>query len=532
MNKFFFLIFFSLSVFADAAVYYVANNGSDTNSGTIDAPLYSIHKAQQSVSPGDTVYIRGGDYVMQESDVAYVKDGLFACISYLDKSGQANKRINYWAYPGEQPVFDFSAVKPAGKRVVGIYMKGNYLHIKGIEMTGIQVTILTHTESYCIYSVGSYNIIENVNMHDNLGTGLRHNKGGHNLFLNCDAYRNHDNVSEDKRGGNTDGFGCHPSSTGVGNVFRGCRAWFNSDDGFDCIRADASIVFDNCWAFNNGYSPSFASLGDGNGFKIGGFAYDVASKIPNPVPSHTVKFSLAVNNKANGFYSNHHLAGNTWDNNSAYSNKVNYNMVNRESPESDNINVDGYDHILRNNVSYKARSKDTDYIDTEACTLKNNSFNMNVSITDDDFLSFSKSWLVLERKEDGSLPDVNFMKLSPMSSVINLGVDIGYPYNGDAPDLGCFETETESLLRSDVKDVDLPYILYPNPVRDQLFIKPSVLSTSNYQIKIFSLQGRLVYAGNFENMLQAIDMRSLNSATYLTSIQVDKSLFVQTVIKQ
>lgn len=532
MNKFVFFLLISVSSLADAAVYYVANTGSDTNSGTIDAPFYSIHKAQSSVSAGDTVYIRGGNYVMQDSDVAYVKDGLFACISYLDKSGQANQRINYWAYPGEQPVFDFSAVKPTGKRVVGIYVKGNYLHIKGIEMTGIQVTILTHTESYCIYSVGSYNIIENVNMHDNVGTGIRHNKGGHNLFLNCDAYRNHDNVSENKLGGNTDGFGCHPSSTGAGNVFRGCRAWFNSDDGFDCIRADASIVFDNCWAFNNGYSPSFASLGDGNGFKIGGFAYDVASKIPNPVPSHTIKFSLAVNNKANGFYSNHHLAGNTWDNNSAYANKVNYNMVNRESAESDNINVDGYDHILRNNVSYKGRSKETDYIDEETCTLTNNSFDMDVDLTDDDFLSLSKSWLTLDRQEDGSLPDVNFMKLSPTSALIDQGLDIGYSYNGAAPDLGCFESEIGSFLKRDIEVEDSPYTMYPNPVCNHLIIKPEVLSSSKYQVKIFSLEGQLMYASVFENKEKVIDMSTLHPATYIISIKDDESVFEQKVIKQ
>ena len=176
---------------------YVAPDGNDSNSGTIDQPLESIQKAQELVNPGDTVFIRGGTYQIREDQISRVVSNLFACISYLDKSGTEGNTIKYWAYPGETPVFDFSNVKPANQRVAGIYIVGSYIHIKGLEMTGIQVTITTHTESYCIYSRGNYNIFEQISMHDNVGTGLRHYNGGHNLFLNCDSYRNWDNVSED-----------------------------------------------------------------------------------------------------------------------------------------------------------------------------------------------------------------------------------------------------------------------------------------------------------------------------------------------
>ena len=135
-------------------VYYIAPGGSDTNPGTIDEPLASIQKAQQLMNAGDTVYIRGGEYIIYESDISRIERDLFACISYLNKSGATGKRMNYWAYPGETPVFNFSAVIPANQRVVGIWVEGDYIHIKGLEMTGVQVTITEHTESYCIYSWG------------------------------------------------------------------------------------------------------------------------------------------------------------------------------------------------------------------------------------------------------------------------------------------------------------------------------------------------------------------------------------------
>ena len=463
------LLFF-VSTTLQAKQIFVSPNGKDTNFGTIESPFWSVQKAQSLVSAGDTVYIRGGNYVITESDISRVESNLFACVGFLDKSGSNDKLIKYWAFPGEQPLFDFTAVKPANQRVVGFWVSGNYIHIKGIEITGVQVTITTHTESYCIYSWGNHNIFENISMHDNKCTGLRHRNGGYNLFLNCDAYNNHDDVSEDKKGGNTDGFGCHPKAGGKGNVFRGCRAWFNSDDGYDCIRSAEPIVFDSCWAFYNGYSKSFGSLGDGNGFKMGGYAYDVASLIPNPVPSNTIQLCVAVRNKANGFYSNHHLNGNTWLNNSAYFNAYNYNMVNRESAESQNINVNGYNHILKNNLGYKGRSGETAYLDASQNTLANNTFEMNLVITDNDFVSLSEELLMAPRNADGSLPDINFMKISPSGKLMDSGVDIGFPFSGDAPEPGAFE---QPLPIVGIQEFRKPgdKIVYPNPAKDVLFIK-------------------------------------------------------------
>jgi hypothetical protein len=420
---------------------FVSPSGDDSNSGTIDSPFWSVQQAQSVASAGDTVYIRGGEYAVTEDDISH-DDGTFASITYLNKSGSNGNLIKYWAYPGEQPVFNLSAVKPDGRRNVAFRIACSYIHMKGIEITGLQVTITTHTESYCVYSKGSNNIFENLNMHDNKGTGLRHFNGGNNLFLNCDAYRNHDNVSENKLGGNSDGFGCHPSSSGTGNVFKGCRAWFNSDDGYDCIRADAAIIFDSCWSMYNGYSPSFASLGDGNGFKIGGFAYDEDSKIPNPVPSHTVTHCIAVQNKANGFYANHHLAGNTWLNNTAYLNgNRNYNMNNRPTRE-DNTNIDGngYDHVLKNNLSYKPVSGHTVYIDASQNTLATNSWEINTTLTDDDFHNLNQEPLVFNRKADGRLPDIKFMAIDSTSELFDAGTDIGFPFSGDAPEIGALES--------------------------------------------------------------------------------------------
>jgi hypothetical protein len=494
---------------------FVSPDGNDTNDGTIESPFWSVQKAQSVASAGDTVYIRGGNYIITESDISKVEDNLFACVSFLDKSGSEDKMIKYWAYPGEQPLFDLTAVKPANQRVVNFWVSGNYIHLKGIEITGVQVTITTHTESYCIYSWGNYNIFENISMHDNKGTALRHRNGGYNIFLNCDAYNNHDDVSEDKKGSNTDGFGCHPRTGGKGNVFRGCRAWFNSDDGYDCIRSSEDIIFDSCWAFYNGYSQSFSSLGDGNGFKIGGYAYDEASKIPDPIPSNTVRFCIAVRNKANGFYSNHHLNGNTWLNNSAYKNSYNYNMVNRESPESQNINVDGYNHVLKNNLGYDGRSGETAYLDASQNTLVTNSFEMNLVLTDDDFISLDESALMAPRKAGGSLPDIDFMKIATSSGLMDAGTDIGFPFFGYAPEPGAFEQPLPKEVGVEQLK-QITGIVYPNPAKDVLFINDMTI----HKAWIIDIYGKQQPIRVYEN---SIDISKLGNGVYVLKVVTNQN---------
>lgn len=420
-------------------VYYVSNKGNDLNNGTIVNPVLSFKRVQEMVVAGDTVYIRGGVYKMEETQVAQYK-GLWAYVILLDKSGTAGHRIHYWAYPNENPVFDFNNVNPKGKRINAFQVSGSWLHIKGLEVIGVQVNITTHTQSECFDNQGSYNVYERLSMHDGKAIGFYLTKGGNNLILNCDAYNNWDDVSEQKTGGNTDGFGCHPNPSGMGfmnNVFRGCRAWFNSDDGYDCINAHEAVVFENCWSFYNGYSSTFQSLGDGNGFKAGGYGKSSSPKVPADIPVNSIQFCLAVRNKSNGFYANHHLGGCNWYNNSAYKNAVNYNMLNRSADYKSDVY--GYKHSIKNNLGFGSRFAEYSNIDFSTCDVENNYFNLPLSIDSADFLSLNQDVLTAPRQSDGSLPMIPFMKLSAQSKLIDKGVDIGFPFTGKAPDLGCFE---------------------------------------------------------------------------------------------
>ena len=533
--KIFIILLFSM-LFAGQALaknYFIAPSGNDTTgTGTITLPYRTIMKAHQLVVAGDTVFLRGGTYKMAESQI-YLKSSIYAYMNYLDKSGtSASKRICFWAYPGERPIIDMSAVKPAAYRNIVFYVKGSWLHIKGLEIIGTQVTITTHTQSECFRNEGgSNNIYEQCVMRDGMAIGFYLTKGANNLVLNCDAYNNWDSVSESGAGGNVDGFGFHGNKGSTGNVIQGCRAWMNSDDGYDCINNMEGVIFENCWAFYNGYSTGFVSRGDGNGFKIGGYGQaPVVSSLPSPIPSNTVRFCMAYRNKASGFYANHQVeTGHTWYNNTAYRNSTNFNMLSQKITKSlktgndTTLDCPGIRHILKNNLAFKY-STQRDTLNLGTSTNLYNSFTpgIGVSVSSDDFLSIDEALLIAPRQADGSLPKVNFLRLKSGSDLINKGVNLGFPFSGTAPDLGAFEFEESTALNTPSGNI---VNVYPNPFNNHIFISADNISV----IHLFDINGNIIDVFIAQN---AINLAFLKQGVYFIRIKTtDNESFVVKIVK-
>ncbi|MGO4760044.1 right-handed parallel beta-helix repeat-containing protein, partial [Streptomyces sp. 2MCAF27] len=170
----------------------------------------------------------------------------------LNKSGSSGNQIHYLAYPGEKPVLNFSRMTD-DCRIKGFDVTGSWIHLKGLEVTGVPQNNNLNHESWGIWISGSNNTFEQINTHHHMGPGLFIQNGGGNLVLNSDSHDNYDPNSSGGAGENADGFGAHISANNPGNVFRGCRAWWNSDDGFDLINAYSSVTIENSWAWRNGY---------------------------------------------------------------------------------------------------------------------------------------------------------------------------------------------------------------------------------------------------------------------------------------
>lgn len=440
----------AVSITSSATDYYLSPKGSDAKDGTSEKKaLATLAKAQEKALPGDNVYILPGTYKIGENQISKV-EGAYSIVFDMSKNGKKGKPIRYVGVldeKGNRPVFDFSEVKPK-TRVTAFCVTGSWLVFRNLECVGLQVTLTNHTQSENFrISRGRDCTFDNIACHDGMGIGFYLEKAAQrNLLVNCDGYNNSESVSEDGKGGNCDGFGFHGNSDADGNVFIGCRAWYNADDGYDCINAFSPATFLYCYAYRNGYSAPVEvggkpiSRGDGNGLKIGGYRLDrkQVKQYGRGYPMHVVSNCIAAENKRNGIYSNHHLCGVKFVNNSSFRNgKFNYCMVNRKSPAAeDNQDINGYGHIIENNIAYGTnRSLQWVNGDVDSCTVRNNSFTWNketkywdntMKLKSDMFDSVDPEVLLGARDKDGMLTDED-MAFLRQKSYSGKGCDfIGY----------------------------------------------------------------------------------------------------------
>jgi len=300
------LCIFLASSRASAAEYYVSPTGSDSNAGTQASPFATVQKANNSAAAGDTIWMRGGTY----STTGQIT---------LSKSGTSDtNRTKIWAYAGEVPIIDFSnySLASSGSDNPAITVTGSWMHLKGLEIANGKVgSSGSHSYSMLRTKGASNNTFELLNIHNGFGPGLFIDTGnGGNLILNCDSHDNYDINGSQGDGQNGDGFGVHYQTSGPSTTVRGCRAWHNSDDGYDLIYQEVPVTVENSFATGCGYGGS----GNGNGFKMGSSGTGIR---------HLVQNNVAWKNSAAGFYANHSSGGNTWYNNTSYSNGTQYNML-------------------------------------------------------------------------------------------------------------------------------------------------------------------------------------------------------------
>jgi hypothetical protein len=393
---------------AQAANYYVATNGSDSNSGTdTNHPFATLGKAAGLANAGNLIYVRGGTYNWKTQVT-------------LSRNGSPTQPIRVRAYPGEHPLLDFTG-EPANS--AGINISGNWWQLYGLE--------IAHSGHNGILINGSTNVVELCVIHESGDSGVditsASTLASSNLVLNCDFYRNYDPPI----GGNADGLTAK-FVVGPNNVFRGCRSWNNSDDGFDFWMATNAVLVDHCITFSNGFDvfdadPSTNTMfdGDGNGFKMGG-GYA-------PGPHHYLN-CVSFGNKVNGFDQNNNTAGLNVDNCTAWANGgQNFNL----NHDTTNAPMTGV-HVVRNNLSIAGSSADSF---RTGSLLTNNSWQIvSPAATAADLLSTNAAFVLAPRRDDGSPPESPFLRPVPTGRLVNKGVNIGGTFSGSAPDLGAYET--------------------------------------------------------------------------------------------
>jgi len=98
---------------------YVATHGSNNNSGTEAQPYRTLLHAVNNAQPGDVIVMRGGVYETDDT------------IRINNTSGTADKPITVFAYPGEQPVLDFTP-QTIENNAHGVRLNASHWHLYGL----------------------------------------------------------------------------------------------------------------------------------------------------------------------------------------------------------------------------------------------------------------------------------------------------------------------------------------------------------------------------------------------------------------
>ncbi len=442
------------------AQLFVAMDGSDTSSGTFDKPFKTIPKAIAVAVPGDTIYVRGGSYPLTST-----------ILISSNQNGSDSNRHYLFAYPGERPLLDFST---SAGGVKGISLKASYWYIKGLDIAGAG-------DNGMEIDGGNDNIIEFCAFYENRDSGLQLSNGAaNNHIINCDAYYNADPPDY----GDADGFA--PKLTvGSGNYFYGCRSWQNCDDGWDgYLRGSDNVTttLENCWTWLNGYRKDGSDPGpqaNGNGFKLGG---GDSSNVRQLMHHFVLIKCLSFANKGKGFDQNNNVGSMTLLNCSGYQDKVANYRITKVLKTEQTLTV-------KNCLSFAGNVELGSFAIQEM-----NSWSPPFVVTSADFLSLDPTIAALSRQPDGSLPEIEFMHLAAGSDLIDAGTDLGFPFNGTAPDLGAFESNYTTVLSSENLN---PAVFrldqnFPNPFNPATTIQYSLFKPGFITLKIYNSIGQEV----------------------------------------
>ena len=338
-----FILMFTSTQFIIAQDFYVSDsNGSDNNSGTLEAPFKTINKGISMVSAGGTVYVMDGIY--QNENYGNVDPSTNTNMDNqhvvtINKSGSEGAYITLRNYPGHLPKIQFD-----GRGGIVISNNMNYIIVEGFEVEGpaqdINYEMAEADRDYKIevaededdstnynhsyfsgkgiwggYGAHHNIIIRNNIVHDTCGSAIRFNDSDHILIENNIVYNSNWWTSSASSaivlaesvavsGDNTDD---------IKMIIRGNIVYNN----WNRIRFYVTQLPDNSGNNNPNYgTANFQSIWDGQGIYV-------TRSDPEYAGTFLFENNLCLNNGKNGINFDHsHSASAIYQNNTLYYNGV------------------------------------------------------------------------------------------------------------------------------------------------------------------------------------------------------------------
>lgn len=490
-----FILFALIAVFFEisATNYYVSPIGNDANAGSFTAPKFNISALVNIVNPGDTIFVLPGTYN-------------YNSITRITKSGTAEKRICIFGTgynsAAERPLLSYKSQGPGDSNRAFLFESGaNYWHFKGL--------IIQEAGDNGIKIESNWNIIEFCDFDacydSGIQIGLAKDSGSndgtcaYNYILNCDSYNNCDSH---KSGGNADGFACK-LFCGPGNIFEGCRAWNNSDDGWDMYSNTLGVLMLNCQTWHNGDKTTLRGnqYGNGNGFKMGGNS------------TYSRGTNIAVGCVA---FDMHYVSGGgkCFDQNDNQDPQVMLNCTTFDNIKGFSMASGSTGHTIKNCIAFK--STDKMISDQTQNITQNNSWQFGTTTSDKqnggigsyvDFVidlsdnNLANQLASIARNVDGTIPDNGFCRLKSTSDCIDKGQLVSYnflektypiAYNGTAPDLGAYEFKTTTGIINPTQTINTGLKITEGRVSDIATISFYLEKSSPISLNIYDISGRIV----------------------------------------
>lgn len=333
---------------AKAASYYVATTGSDTASGSIDAPFRTIGKAAEVAQPGDVVNVRGGVYGERTT---------------ISSRGTAAAPIVFRSMPGETAILDGTG-HAAGTDLVTL------LRTEHVDFSGFEVRNATKI-GIVLWLARNTRVLDN-HVHHTVRNGIY---AGGDVAISCyditvSGNSVHDTVRENEfhamnRGGWAGAIVV--SRTERATISRN-RVWNNDGEGIISLRSNHHVIEGNEIADNFSVNLYFdnSRFGRANGnlitstnpryFRDGYPAAGISvanetTSVMNPSSDNVFSNNIVVGTKWGFYYGNYESGGGL--RNTQIVNNTFYGTTNEIIRIDDDAHVNS---TVANNVFYQTGS--------------------------------------------------------------------------------------------------------------------------------------------------------------------------------